>query len=71
MGMLARATCLMLSSSLELFNRALHIGDNKKLASSTAFFSQLQDEVQTNVRAKKAAKEKKKKPVVDASKLML
>ncbi|GFS10750.1 U3 small nucleolar ribonucleoprotein protein MPP10 [Elysia marginata] len=45
--------------------------DNKKLSSSSAFFNQLQEEVQTNVRAKKALKAKKKKPVVNASKLML
>lgn len=45
--------------------------ESKKLASSSAFFNQLQEEVQTNVRAKKAMKAKKKKPVVNASKLML
>ncbi|CAL1546139.1 unnamed protein product [Lymnaea stagnalis] len=44
-------------------------GEHRKLA-STSFFTQLQEEVQTNARAKKGAKEKTKK-IVDASKLML
>ncbi|RUS86325.1 hypothetical protein EGW08_005910 [Elysia chlorotica] len=52
-------------------NVSLIKGGEKKLGSSTAFFNQLQEEVQTNVRAKKAVKDKKRKPVVDASKLML
>uniref|UniRef100_A0A0B7ACZ0 U3 small nucleolar ribonucleoprotein protein MPP10 n=2 Tax=Arion vulgaris TaxID=1028688 RepID=A0A0B7ACZ0_9EUPU len=45
-------------------------GDQKKMSSSTSFFTQLQEEVQTNAKTKKASKEKKKK-IVDASKLML
>ncbi|CAG5125999.1 unnamed protein product, partial [Candidula unifasciata] len=50
-------------------NITLIKGDQKK-TSSTTFFTQLQEEVQTNAKSKKAAKDKKKK-VVDASKLML
>ena len=67
--------CTLLFSDLDKHKSSflclLFQGEGKKLASSTSFFNQLQEEVQTNVRAKKAAKDKKKKPVVDASKLML
>ncbi|XP_005092725.1 U3 small nucleolar ribonucleoprotein protein MPP10 [Aplysia californica] len=45
-------------------------GDRQKLGSSTAFFSQLQDEVQTNVKAKKVTKDAKKRKL-DPSLIML
>ncbi|XP_059155954.1 U3 small nucleolar ribonucleoprotein protein MPP10-like [Physella acuta] len=51
-------------------NVTLIKGDNKKMSSSTSFFTQLQEEVQTNNKAKKVTKEKTKK-VLDANKLML
>ncbi|BFY97716.1 hypothetical protein BsWGS_00755 [Bradybaena similaris] len=45
-------------------------GEQKKMSSSTSFFTQLQEEVQTNAKLKKAVKEKKKK-IVDARRIML